>query len=41
MLRIIMASVSWVTENFLWEHEWNTETKVTIIEKSYSEGTEL
>ena len=28
MLRIIMECVSWVTEDFLWEHEWVTETNV-------------
>ena len=32
MLRIIMASVSWVTEDFLWEHEWIMETNVTLKE---------
>ena len=27
-LRIIMECVSWVTEDFLWEHEWVTEPNV-------------
>ena len=30
MIRIIMESVSWVTEDFLWEHEWITETNVAL-----------
>ena len=31
-LAFIMESVSWVTEDFLWDHEWITETKVTMKE---------
>ena len=31
-LGIIVESVSWVTEDFLWEHEWITETNVTLKE---------
>ena len=27
-----MESVSWVTEDFLWEHEWITDKKVTVKE---------
>ena len=30
ILTIIIESVSWVTEDFLWDHEWTTETKVTM-----------
>ena len=32
ILSIIVESVSWVTEDFLWDHEWITETKVTMKE---------
>ena len=32
ILAIIIASASWVTEDFLWDHEWITETKVTMKE---------
>ena len=32
ILRIIVESVSWVTEDVLWEHEWITETNVTLKE---------
>ena len=32
ILAIIIESVSWVTEDFLWDHEWITETKVTVKE---------
>ena len=31
LLAIIVESVSWVTEDSLWNHEW-TETKVTMKE---------
>ena len=31
-LGIIVESVSWVTKEFLWEHEWITETNVTLKE---------
>ena len=31
-LGIIVENVSWVTEDFLWEHEWITETTVTLKE---------
>ena len=27
ILAIIIESVSWVNEDFLWDHEWITETK--------------
>ena len=30
ILAFIIESVSWVTEDFLWDHEWITETKVTM-----------
>ena len=30
---IIVESVSWVTEDSLWNHEWITETNVTLKEK--------
>ena len=33
ILAIIMESVSWVTEDSLWNHVWVTETKVTMKEK--------
>ena len=32
ILAIIIESVSWVTEDFLWDHEWSTETKVIMKE---------
>ena len=32
VLALIIESVSWVTEDFLWDHEWITETKVTMKE---------
>ena len=32
ILAFIIESVSWVTEDFLWDHEWITETKVTMKE---------
>ena len=32
ILAIIIESVSWVTEDFLWDHKWITETKVTMKE---------
>ena len=32
ILAIIIESVSWVTEDFLWDHEWITETQVTMKE---------
>ena len=28
ILGFIVESVSWATEDFLWEHEWITETNV-------------
>ena len=31
-LEIIVESASWVTEDFLWEHEWIMETNVTLKE---------
>ena len=31
-LAIIVESVNWVTEDTLWDHEWITETKVTMKE---------
>ena len=31
-LGIIVESVSWATEDFLWEHDWITETKFTMKE---------
>ena len=40
ILGIIVESVSWVTEDFLWEHEWITETNV-ILKESHSQSTEL
>ena len=33
MLRIIMECVSWVCEDFLWEHEWVTEPNVFCKER--------
>ena len=33
ILAIIIESVSWVTEELLWDHEWITETKVAMKEK--------
>ena len=33
-----MESVSWVTEDFLWEHEWITETNVTSKENVIMEA---
>ena len=38
MLKIIMESVSWVTEDFLWEHEWVTETNVVLKENGILEA---
>ena len=35
ILADIIESVSWVTEDFLWDHEWITETKVTMKKTSY------
>ena len=32
ILATIMESVRWVTEDSLWDHEWITETKVTMKE---------
>ena len=32
ILAIIIESVSWLTEDFLWDNEWITETKVTMKE---------
>ena len=32
ILAIIVESVSWVPEDSLWDHEWITETKVTMKE---------
>ena len=39
MLRIIMESASWVTEDFLWEHEW--VTKCSLERKRHVGSTEL
>ena len=39
ILATIMESVRWVTEDSLWDHEWITETKVTMQEKSHSGDT--
>ena len=41
VLRIIMESVSWVAEDFLWEHEWVTEPNVLLTEKRHLGSTEL
>ena len=38
MLRIIMECVSWVTEDFLWEHEWVTEPNVLLRENDILEA---
>ena len=37
-LKIIMESASWVTEDFLWEHEWVTETNVVLKENDILEA---
>ena len=37
-LATIIESVSWVTEDSLWEHEWITETKVTMRENPILEA---
>ena len=36
-LGIIVESVTWVTEESLWEHEWITETNVTLKENAILE----
>ena len=36
---IIIESVSWVTEDFLWDHEWITETKSHHERKPHSGGS--
>ena len=33
-----MESVSWVSEDFLWEHERITETNVTLKENAFLEA---
>ena len=38
MLGIIVESVSWVTDDFLWEHEWITDTNVTMEENLFLEA---
>ena len=38
ILGIIVESVSWVTEDFLWEEEWITETNVTLKENAILEA---
>ena len=38
ILRIIMESVSWVTEDILWEHERITETNVVLKERDILEA---
>ena len=38
ILRIIMESVSWVTEDFLWEHQWVTEINVVLKENDILEA---
>ena len=38
---LIVESVSWVTEDFLWEDEWITETNVTFKRERHIESTEL
>ena len=37
-LGIIVESASWVTADFLWEHEWITETNVTLKENAILEA---
>ena len=41
MLRIIVECVSWVCEDFLWEHEWVTEPNVLWKEKRHFGSIEL
>ena len=38
MPRIIMESVNWVTEDFLWKHEWVTEPNVLLKENDTLEA---
>ena len=38
ILSIIVKSVSWVTEDSLWEHEWITEANVTLKENDILEA---
>ena len=37
-LGIVVESVSWVTEDFLWKHEWITDTNVTLKENTVLEA---
>ena len=37
-LATIIESVSWVTEDSLWDHDWITETKVTMKENLFLEA---